>query len=245
MAFIDVFLGALAAMAATSAGSLLVVFFRKVKAKVHALMLTFAAGVMFFSVIGMLESSYQTAGLEIVILGVAAGFALLRIMEKTIPHVHLLVRKREIESGKKKAALLMGAITLHNIPEGFSIAAAFADSVPLGWLVTVSMALQDIPEGLLIAAPLACYGVKLRKCIGFGVFSGFVEFAAAILGYFFFALFTSLVPIGLAFAAGAMMYVIFWEILADVFRGGFEKGSALSFVAGIVVALGIASLLGL
>ncbi|MCP4647861.1 MAG: ZIP family metal transporter [bacterium] len=232
-------------MAATSAGSFLSIFFRKVKPIIHAMLLSFAAGVMFFSVLGMLESSYASAGLGIVLLGIAGGFLLLRIMEKTIPHVHMLVRKKEIESSKKKAALLIGAITLHNIPEGFSIAAAFADSIPLGWLVTISMALQDIPEGLLIAAPLACYGVKMRKCIGFGVFSGLVEFGAAILGYFFFSMFTDLVPFGLAFAAGAMLYVIFWEILMDVFKSGFEKGSALSFVAGIVVAYGLASLIGL
>ena len=103
MGFFEVFLGGATVLAATSLGAMLVLFFRKVNPVVHAMLLSFAAGVMFFSVLGMLESSYASAGLGLVLLGVAGGFVLLRIMEKTIPHVHMLVRKKEIESTKKKA----------------------------------------------------------------------------------------------------------------------------------------------
>ena len=95
----------------------------------------------------------------------------------------------------------------------------------------------------MVSAPLLAYGVRKWRAFGFGLLSATVEGVSAILGYFFLSHFMSLIPLGLAFAAGAMSYVIFAELLPDAFRGGKEKVATLSFLAGAGMAFVMASVL--
>lgn len=240
----EVFAGAFVAMLATMFGAALILFMKNKDCKLHSFMLAFAGGVMAFSAVEMLVQANGSVGLPSAFLGLSIGIAVIALMGRFIPHVHMLIRKKEIEQSKKKAALLAGTITLHNIPEGLSIAAAFAASGPLGWLVAISMALQDIPEGFLTSGPLYCYGMKTNKAIGFGVFSGIVEFFAAVVGFFFLSSFSFLVPFGLSFSAGAMAYVVFHDLLPDSMQNGRARDALLYFAGGIVVAFGLATLLG-
>jgi len=108
-----------------------------------------------------------------------AGVLVFFTLEKLIPHIHFLIKKEKIKSAHKRALLLAGTITLHNIPEGFAIASAFAGSNTLGWLVTSSIALQDIPEGMIVSAPLVCCGLSNKRSSFWGIFSGVAEFIAA------------------------------------------------------------------
>jgi ZIP family zinc transporter len=192
----------------------------------------------------MFFQSHKAAGDVAAITGFVLGVAALVVFEKTLPHIHFLLRKKELAHPKKKVALIAGTITLHNIPEGVAIAAAFASSTPLGWLVTSAIALQDIPEGLMISAPLACYGMDLKTSIKFGVFSGVVEFLAAIVGYALLVVAQAVIPAALAFSAGAMAYVVFVELLPDAFAKKEESLVAVSFFGGIIMAFVIAALLG-
>lgn len=152
------------------------------------------------------------------------------------------MRKTSISDSKKKAALIAGTITIHNLPEGFAIASSFAQSNPLGWLVTSTIAIQDVPEGTLVSAPLACYGIDCVRSFKFGVLSGLIEGVAAIFGYIFLSLVKEVIPSALGFAAGAMSYVILAELLPDAFKGRSWK-VALSFILGVVAAIGISSFL--
>ncbi|MFH1247413.1 MAG: ZIP family metal transporter, partial [Candidatus Micrarchaeota archaeon] len=153
------------------------------------------------------------------------------------PHIHAKIRGRELATSRKKAFLLAGTVTLHNIPEGLAIGAAFAGSAPLGWLVTASLALQDIPEGFMASAPLVCYGMRKWRAIGIGILSGLVEFLAAIIGFAFISSFSAIIPTALAFSAGAMAYIILVELLPDAYRNGLERIAAISFTAGIIIAM--------
>jgi ZIP family zinc transporter len=132
-------------------------------------------------------------------------------------------------------------MALHNIPEGFAIASAFAASPALGWLVTTSIAIQDVPEGLVASAPLACCGVSQKRSIFWGVFSGFAEFVAAIFGFIFLSIIGTLVPFALSFSAGAMAYVVVFELLPDALKGPMRNLSAITFIFGIVFAVVLAS----
>jgi ZIP family zinc transporter len=208
-------------------------------------MLAFSAGAMAFSSVEMLSQSHRMGGDVMVVAGFLLGFLALMGAEKLLPHVHMHLRKKELDKSKKKAALIAGTITLHNVPEGFAIATAFAASNPLGWFVTTSIALQDIPEGVLVSTPLACYGIGVKKSVIYGMFSGFIEGVAAIAGYLFLSSFAALVPPALAFSAGAMVYVIFVEVLPDALEGGMERVAALSFAAGAAMTFGLASLLAI
>lgn len=243
MGFEDVFLGASLALAATSIGALLIIPFRKLCVTAFSPMMAFSAGVMGYATLEMLSESRVNGGDAALVLGVLAGFVALLLVERMLPHVHRIVRKGEMGHGKRKAALLAGTITIHNIPEGLAIAAAFATDPSLGWLVASSIAVQDLPEGFVASAPLALYGVRTSHSALWGVFSGAVEFVAAIAGFFLFMQIRGFVPFALSFAAGAMGYVILFEMLPDAFKGKEKLLPALSFALGAAGALVLAGLI--
>lgn len=239
----EVVLGALAVFLATSAGAVAAFFFGCVSKAKYSAMLAFSAGAMAFSAVEMFSQSHGMGGDVVAVAGFLLGFLAIMGAEKILPHVHMRLKNEKLDKSKKKAALIAGTLTLHNVPEGFAIATAFAASNPLGWFVTTSIALQDIPEGALVSTPLACYGIGVKKSAFYGMFSGLVEGAAAIAGYLFLSSFAALVPPALAFSAGAMVYVIFVEILPDALEGGMERVAAVSFAAGAAATFWIASLL--
>ena len=243
MAFIDLALGAAAVLLATSAGSFATLLIKNIGERRKSAMLAFAAGVMAYSAFEMLGQSHQSAGDITMLIGFFSGIVLIMISERIIPHIHHHVKKEKIGDEKKKALLVAGTITLHNLPEGFAVATAFATSTPLGWFVTTSIALQDIPEGALVSAPLNIYGMSSRWSLFYGVFSGVAEAAAAVLGYVFLSYFSALVPYALAFSAGAMIYVILVELMPDALENGMERIGTVSFIAGAVIAFALASLL--
>ena len=245
MAFIDLAFGALCVFIATSIGSLLTLAIKKIEGKRYSAMLAFSAGVMIYSSVEMLNQSHQQSGDMILLLGFAAGVAVLMASEKLLPHIHWHIRKKNMANGKKKAVLIAGSIAIHNIPEGLSIATAFASSTPLGWFVTTSIALQDIPEGALVSAPLSAYGISRRSATLFGIFSGFIESASAVICYLFLGVFVNLIPGSLAFSSGAMAYVVFVELLPDAMENGMERLAAVAFLVGAAVAFLIASVLAI
>jgi len=243
MAIVDLAMGALILLFATSAGALAVLAIERIDKFRYCLMLSSAAGAMFFSAIEMMKNSYQGSNLGIMLSGMFSGIVGLLIIDMLIPHIHRHIRKEEITDSKKKAALIAGSIALHNIPEGFAVASAFASSAPLGWVITASIALQDIPEGTLVSAPLVAYGVGAKRSVFWGIFSGVIEAASAIAGYFLLSAFNQIVPLALSICSGAMLYIVFVELLPDAIEDGMWKTAGVSFVIGVLAALALASVL--
>jgi len=243
MDFVDVALGGGLAMVATALGAAGVLAFRKIDQRAFPLILSFSAGVMAVSAAEMLYQSNAAGGPFTALAGLACGLLVFFLLEKLLPHAHMLLTKREMEHTHRKAVMLAGAITLHNIPEGFAIASAFAGSAPLGWIVSISMALQDFPEGLVVSAPLTYYGLGRWRSFLWGAFSGIVEFAAAIAGYAFLNTIRAATPFALGISAGAMTYLVLFELLVESFKGKISRGSALSFIAGAAIAFAITWLL--
>lgn len=246
MAFIDLVLGALVVFVATSIGAAAIFLLRRGTARTvmrYPNLMAFCAGVMAFTAMEMFRESQMDAGIATAIGSALVGIFLLFVFEKCLPHLHFaLSGRKRMSLSRKKAALIAGAIAIHNIPEGFSVASAFTHSVPMGWLVTLSIALQDVPEGLLIAAPLICYGISSRRSFQFGAFSGFIEGATAVVSYGLLSQLIPMVPGALALSAGAMACVIVKELLPDAFRmGGQRKAAALAFAGGIAIAFALAS----
>ena len=238
--FIDLLLGAAIAFAATSAGAAVILPIRVLERKIYSVIISFSAGVMAFAAIEMLQQSHILAGDLSAFAGLAAGFCAFMVLDRLLPHAHAIVNRNALLAHeKKKAALLAGTITLHNIPEGFAIASAFAASPSLGWLVAVSIAIQDFPEGLMVSAPLSAYGVKSNHSFLWGVFSGFVEFAAAIAGFVFLSAIRAVTPFALAFSAGAMSYVTAFELLPDAFSDRGKAEPLLAFIFGIAIAFAL------
>ena len=237
MAFEEVLLGASLALVATSIGALLIFPFKKLCMTACSSIMAFSAGVMAYTTFEMLSESRTSGGDAALAIGVLVGFVSLLAIERALPHVHRIVRKSEMGHGKRKAALLAGTITIHNVPEGLAIAAAFASNPSLGWLVASSIAIQDLPEGFVASAPLALYGIRTSHSALWGIFSGAVEFAAALLGFFFLTQLGAFVPFALSFSAGAMGYVILFELLPDSFREKKKFVPALAFALGVSGAI--------
>ena len=240
MAFPDVIAGAALALGATCAGAALVFAFKKIDCRMQDASLAFCAGMMAFSSFEMAAQSLHGAGAAATAMGAVVGITIFFALEKLLPHAHFALKKAKMEDSKRKAALMAGTVTLHNIPEGFAIAAAFASSTPLGWLVSTSIALQDVPEGTVVSVPVACYGTGSGRSFVIGAFSGLVEFSAAILGFVFLSTIEPLVPLALSFSAGAMAYVAIVELLPDAFKNGRGNLAIASFAAGALLAWGLA-----
>ncbi|NYZ79253.1 ZIP family metal transporter [Candidatus Micrarchaeota archaeon] len=244
MAFFDLLLGAFTVFAATTLGSAVVLLFRnrKIEQMDYSNIISFSAGIMAFSAVEMFIESKNDVGNTTATMAFLAGVLVFLALERSLPHLHFLVRRTRISDSRKKAAMIAGTITIHNLPEGFAVAASFAHSTPLGWLVTSTIAIQDVPEGTLVSTPLACYGIDCVSSFKFGGLSGVIEGLAAIFGYLFLSLVTAAVPPALGFSAGAMSYVVLAELMPDAFKGK-AWAVALSFVAGVLAAFGIAAFL--
>jgi len=231
-------------MAATAVGAAGVLAFKRVNSELWTAVVAFCAGMMAFSTLEMINESHTLSGHRVAFASFLVGMAVFSVLDKLLPHAHMALLGTEMPDAKRKVALLVGTITVHNIPEGFAIASAFASSSGLGWLVAMSIALQDIPEGLIVAAPVACYGVALHRAFLWGVFSGWVEFAAAIGGFLLLRAVSGATPLALGFSAGAMTYVIFFELLPDAMREGNRREALAVFIAGVALAYWFSTRLG-
>lgn len=236
--------GASLAALATMAGAATVFFVKRVPVSFLPLVIAFSAGMMATASWEMLNESHALVGHQMALTGFLGGMIVLFIFERSLPHLHLMLRGNEMPAAKRKAVFLAGTITLHNIPEGFAIAAAFADSPSLGWFVAISIALQDIPEGMIVSMPAACYGLEQKRSFFWGAMSGVTEFVAAIAGYFFLSSLSTATPFALGFSSGAMFYVVLFELLPDVIQSDARRQGIVAFLVGITTAYVLSAVIG-
>lgn len=237
---------------ATALGALPVLFLSRLSREAHAGLLGFAGGVMlaasFQSLIGpglaLAAGRWDGAGLAAAaVLGLAAGAGAISLLHAVVPHEHF---EKGVEGGRGAAAgirrawLLVLAITLHNLPEGLSVgvgAAAGDESLGLG--VALAIGLQNVPEGLIVAVSLFQAGYPRARALGVAALSGLVEPAGALVGHGAASLAAAVLPLGLLFAGGAMIYVVSGEVIPESHRHRPAAATA-GAVAGValLVALG-------
>lgn len=252
----------------TALGASLVFFTRRMPQALLDGMLGFAAGVMIAAsvwsliipAIEMAEARGQTGWIPAVI-GFIAGGVFLRIADHYLPHLHPGLKRSEaegVETPWRRTTLLVLAITLHNIPEGLAVGVAFgaaaaqvdagivAGGATLAGAIALSagIALQNFPEGIAVAMPLRREGVSAPKSFWYGQLSAVVEPVAAVIGAATVLFMGGLLPYALAFAAGAMIYVVVEELIpesqlagnTDLATGATMVGFAVMMV--LDVALG-------
>jgi ZIP family zinc transporter len=246
----------------TALGSGMVFFFKTIRKGVLDGMLGFAAGVMiaasFWSLLAPAIELSESMGLVKwfpPLVGFLAGGFFLRLVDRLLPHLHIEFRRDEAEGIKtnwSRSILLVLAITLHNIPEGLAVGVGFG-AVNAG-LKTASLAgaaalamgigLQNFPEGAAVSIPLRRDGMGRFKSFFYGQASGIVEPIAGVLGALLVGIMRPVLPYALAFAAGAMIYVVAEEVLPEANRDGNGHlatiGTMLGFALMMVldVALG-------
>ncbi len=232
----------------TALGAATVFFFKTINKSVLNAMLGFAAGVMiaasFWSLlapsIAMAESIGQNA-VVVASLGFLSGGLFLFIADKIIPHLHMGNKTSEAEGIKtswQRSVLLVMAITLHNIPEGLAVGVAFgaaAHGLPGATLASaialaIGIGLQNFPEGAAVSIPLRREGMSRWKSFLYGQSSGIVEPVAGVLGAYAVLSMQSILPFALAFAAGAMIYVVVEELIPEAHQGEGHTGIEIATI---------------
>jgi ZIP family zinc transporter len=194
----------------------------------------------------MAEELGQTAWLTAAI-GFLGGGAFLYLVDKLMPHLHLgldISQAEGIKTSWQRSILLVLAITLHNIPEGMAVGVAFgatagesASSIAGAVALALGIGLQNLPEGAAVSIPLRREGFSRRKAFLYGQSSGLVEPLAGVIGAFAVVSMRPILPYALAFAAGAMIYVVVEELIPEAQR---EVGGSKTDVATIGCLLGFA-----
>jgi zinc transporter, ZIP family len=250
-------LGGSAAALATALGTLPVMLSQRISERTQDTMFGFGAGVMLaacsFSLIIPGINASRAAGAGAWEAGGTMGAAILLgalvllLMERLLPHEHFI---KGVEGGQtsrtlRRTWLFVFAIALHNLPEGLAIGVGYTsgDAVRAGALAT-GIAIQDVPEGLVVAVALLAAGYKRWLAVGLGMASGLVEPLGAVLGAAVVSYSVSLLPWGLGFAAGAMLFVISHEIIPESHRKGHEAWATGGLMLGFVIMMVLDTALG-
>ncbi|MBO1113979.1 ZIP family metal transporter [Bordetella petrii] len=252
----DALAGGLLAAGATALGTVPVMFSQTLPEKVQDTMFGFGAGVMLaacaFSLVapgiaaaGELGHGPWGAGL-VVGAAVLLGAAALLLMDRLLPHEHFIKGKEGIEVHRlRRTWLFVFAIVLHNLPEGLAIGVGYVGNDPLrGSALATGIAIQDVPEGLVVALALLAVGYRRSFAVALGMLSGLVEPAGAVLGALVVGWSAALLPWGLGFAAGAMLFVISHEIIPESHRKGHEVYATCGLMIGFVLMMLLDTALG-
>lgn len=242
----------------TAMGAAMVFGTREVSDRFLAVMLGFAAGVMlaasYWSLLApAIEMAEQQGvrGWVPALVGLLSGALFLRIADAWLPHLHPgypLKAAEGVRTSWERATLLVLAITLHNIPEGLAVGVAFGALGAEGGLGTtgtlggaialaIGIGLQNFPEGIAVAMPLRGTGVSRFKSFWYGQLSAIVEPIAAVVGAAAVLTFSPLLPYALAFAAGAMLYVVVEELIPESHLSGHSDTATMATVVGFAVMM--------
>lgn len=239
----------------TALGAAVVIFFREVNRKVLDTMLGFAAGVMiaasYWSLLApAIEMAEQSGGPAWVpaAVGFLCGALFLWGVDKILPHLHPGLPASEVEgipTSWRRSILLVLAITLHNIPEGLAVGVAFgalAADVPSATLggavaLAVGIGIQNFPEGTAVAVPLRREGLSRFKSFFYGQASGVVEPIAGVIGAAAVMVMRPILPYALAFAAGAMIFVVVEELIPESQQDHNTDTATLGVVVGFVLMM--------
>ncbi|AVS90807.1 ZIP family metal transporter [Paracidovorax avenae] len=249
--------GGLVAALATALGTLPVVFSQRLSERVQDTLFGFGAGVMlaassFSLIIPGLEAAKANgaggwAAGGIIGTSILLGGLALLAMERVLPHEHFI---KGVEGGPsprtlRRTWLFVFAIALHNLPEGLAIGVAYGGTSPLqAGTLTAGIAIQDVPEGLVVAVALLAAGYRRWLAVLLGMASGLVEPLGAVLGASVIGLSAGLLPWGLGFAAGAMLFVISHEIIPESHRKGHEAWATGGLMIGFVLMMLLDTALG-
>ncbi|NOQ75274.1 MAG: ZIP family metal transporter [Crocinitomix sp.] len=239
----------------TAFGASLVFFFKGLNRAFMDGMLGFTGGVMVAASIWslLIPSIEMSPGTNFIkVIPASVGFLLGALfifgLDKIIPHLHLNFDESEKEGIKSpwhRTTLLVLAITLHNIPEGLAVGVLFggvAAGVPEATtsgavILAIGIAIQNLPEGLAVAMPLRRLGVSKFKSFWYGQMSAIVEPVAAVIGAVAVSFFIPILPYALAFAAGAMVFVVVEEVVPETQRGNNTDIATLGFIGGFLVMM--------
>ena len=238
------------------------VFFMKgqMNRTLQRILLGFAAGVMVAAsiwslIIPAMDQAAHMGKLAFIpaLVGVWAGFGFLLALDHLIPHLHINSQCPEgTPCGLGKSTMMVLAVALHNLPEGMAVGVVVA-----GWLsgqenlsyagllaLSLGIAIQNVPEGAIISMPLKSNGMSRRRAFSYGAASGVVEPLGAVMTILLSSLLTPVLPYLLAFAAGAMLYVVVEEMIPEMSEGEHSNLGTIFFALGFTLMMTLDVALG-
>ena len=239
----------------TALGSAFVFFMkREMPAAVQKVLLGFASGVMVAAsvwslLIPAMEMGTGASAVTAPVIGLLAGFAFLLLIDYITPHIHPGGEAEGPRSRLSRTAKLALAVTIHNFPEGMAVGVAIAGALTADFnmagalALSLGIAIQNVPEGAIISMPLQAEGNSRWRAFGIGALSGIVEPAGGALVLLLASAVLGIMPFLLAFAAGAMLYVVVEGLVPEYSQGkhsnigtvGFALGFALMMVLDVVL----------
>ncbi|MFB5268481.1 ZIP family metal transporter [Paenibacillus enshidis] len=239
----DVLIGSFISALSTGIGAIPILFMRRtITHRLRDIMLAYAAGIMTSaSMYNLIPEALGHSNLFVLTAGLLLGALVLLVLEMNIPHVDL----ENPDQGplvpiEAKAFLIIAAITLHNLPEGLSVGVSYAsEDQNLGNLIAFSIGLQNAPEGFIVALFLVNQNIGRLKALGIATLTGAVEIVTSMIGYYLSSFVSGLVPYGLAFAAGAMMFIVYKELIPESHGDGNQRTATLSFLLGLLTMIGL------
>lgn len=254
------FAGGMVAAAATALGAVPALFSRTLPERAQDALLGFGAGVMLaacaFSLIlpgiesaranGLFGGS-EIAASSVIAAAILFGGGALMLIDRLLPHEHFIKgREGQASEHLRRAWLFVFAIALHNLPEGLAIGVGYAgnDDIMRANALTLGIAIQDVPEGLVVAIALLAAGYSRSIAVLTAAASGLIEPAGAVLGAALTTWSQALLPWGLGFAAGAMLFVISHEIIPESHRKGHERFATTGLMLGFVLMMVLDTALG-
>lgn len=240
----DIYLGAALSAMSTALGALPAMIFRDVSHRRKDTLLAYTAGIMVAaSTYGLIPAALKLSSLWALALGILLGTAVLTWLEHSLPHTD---PAHSPPSGETSRALLfLVSMGLHNLPEGLSVGVSYASgSQELGPLVSFAIGLQNVPEGFLIVLFLLTRGISPLKAFVYTCLTGLIELLSAFAGIRFSESFAGVVPYGLSFAAGAMLFVVYKELIPESHGDGNERTSTFAFIFGLLTMIALTEQLG-
>lgn len=223
--------------------------------------------------LGLIHEALTQGTVWITLAGVAVGAAVLFLLDRYLPHEHerlpfAFETATEHASGHRhrhrhgwrqgvellrfactnpmayrRGLMLFAAMTLHNLPEGLAVGTSYAAQPRLGLLLALAIALHNIPEGIAVAGPFRACGMSRWQCLAWTLGSGLAEPVAALLGATSVTFIEQLLPFSLAFAGGAMLYVVSDELIPESHSHGFEHQATFGFILGFMLLLALSRLI--
>lgn len=240
----------------TATGASLVFFFKSMHRGVLDAMLGFTGGVMvaasFWSLLNPAIEMSERMYPDMIWMPAAVGFFLgamfIFVLDRFTPHLHInfgIEEKEGVKTKLHRTTLLILAITLHNIPEGLAVGVLFGAaalgmpdaSVAGAIALAIGIGIQNFPEGIAVAMPLRRHGVSRRKSFWYGQLSAIVEPFAGVLGALAVIYIQPILPFALAFAAGAMIFVVVEEVIPETQRDKYTDVAVLGFIGGFLVMM--------
>jgi ZIP family zinc transporter len=243
------FVASLAAGVMTGVGALPIFIVRRISPAAQTVMLGLAAGVMlaasvFSLILPGLESAKQTVGNEttavlIIIASILIGALALWAIHAFVPHEHFIAGREGIpQAAMARIWLFVIAIAIHNFPEGLAVGVGFGGGrVNNGFAIATGIGLQNIPEGLAVAVSLLSIGYSKGKAFSIALLTGLVEPIGGLVGITLVTFAEALLPWGMGFAAGAMLFVISDEIIPETHRKGFATHASFALMVGFVMMM--------